>query len=249
MQRFSTAIHHFMDPKTIDNSSFSSFEITFQQIAELAKKERVVLVIDEYPYLAQVYPPISSMLQSYIDREYAKTNMFLILCGSSISFMEYQVLGYKSPLYGRRTVQYKLKPFTLRGAEELLPNYSKKDVFVINSIVGGVPKYLNLISDRIPVMENIKATFLNPDSLLFEEPSNLLKQELREPATYNSIINAIASGASQMTRIASRAGLEAGGITPYLKSLIELGIISKKVPVTEMDKPKKKKTIYVIECH
>ncbi len=57
------------------------------------------------------------MLQSYIDQEYSNTNMFLILCGSSMSFMEYQVLGYKSPLYGRRTVQYKLKPFTLKEAQ------------------------------------------------------------------------------------------------------------------------------------
>ncbi len=117
LRRFSAAINHFMDPDIISESSFSSFEAAFRQIAELAKIERVILVIDEYPYLAQAYPAVSSMLQSYIDQEYSNTNMFLILCGSSMSFMEYQVLGYKSPLYGRRTVQYKLKPFTLKEAQ------------------------------------------------------------------------------------------------------------------------------------
>lgn len=246
LQRFSAAIRHFIDPETTDTSSFSSFEQAFQEIGELAKKERVILVIDEYPYLAQAYPAVSSMLQSYIDHEYSKTNMFLILCGSSMSFMEYQVLGYKSPLYGRRTVQYKLKPFTLSEAEELLPNYDKMQAFQINSIMGGIPKYLSLVSDKISVLDNIKETFLNSDSLLFEEPSNLLKQELRDPSTYNSIINAIAAGASKANEISTKAKVSSGALATYLKNLISLGIVSKKVPVTEMDKPKSKKTIYLI---
>lgn len=219
LKRFSAAIDHFVNPDGMANASYSSFEDAFRQIVNLAKKERVVLVIDEYPYLAQAYPAVSSMLQFYIDHEYLNTNMFLILCGSSMSFMEYQVLGYKSPVYGRQTVQYKLKPFTLKEAEEMLPHYSKKEAFEINSIVGGIPKYLNMISDRVPVIENIKATFLNADSLLFEEPNNLLKQELRDPSTYNSIINAIANGASKMNQIATGAKVASGAVSTYLKMI------------------------------
>lgn len=246
LQRFSAAIRHFINPETADTSSFASFEQAFQEIGELAKKERVILVIDEYPYLAQAYPAVSSMLQSYIDHEYSQTNMFLILCGSSMSFMEYQVLGYKSPLYGRRTAQYKLKPFTLAEAQEMLPSYNKMQTFQINSVMGGIPKYLGLVSDKISVLNNIKETFLNSDSLLFEEPSNLLKQELRDPSTYNSIINAIASGASKANEIATKSQVSSGALATYLNNLISLGIITKKVPVTELDKPKSKKTIYVI---
>ncbi|MCZ2947012.1 hypothetical protein NYY74_18225, partial [Acinetobacter baumannii] len=88
----------------------------------------------------------------------------------------------------------------------------KKEAFDINSIVGGIPKYLNMISDQVPVIENIKATFLNSDSLLFEEPNNLLKQELRDPSTYNSIINAIANGASKMNQIATTAKVASGAV-------------------------------------
>lgn len=65
--------------------------------------ERVIIAIDEYPYLAASYPAISSLLQSHIDSCWKDSRIFLILCGSSMSFMEEQVLGYKSPLYGRRT--------------------------------------------------------------------------------------------------------------------------------------------------
>lgn len=246
LARLSRAIRHFIDPNTIDDSPFASFETALAEVAQLAQKERVVLVIDEYPYLAQAYPAISSMLQYYIDHQYSKTNLFLILCGSSMSFMEYQVLGYKSPLYGRRTCQYKLKPFTQKEAEELYPNFSKMETFEINSIMGGIPKYLRLVSDKLSVIDNIKRTFLNTDSILFEEPSNLLKQELRDPATYNSIINAIATGASKLSKIASKANVASGAVSKYLQNLISLGIISKKVPVTEMGKSKSRNTIYII---
>lgn len=194
LKRFSRSVRRFINPDLDDDSSFESFDQAFQEIGEIAKKKRVILVIDEYPYLAQAYSAVSSMLQSYINHVYSKTNMFLILCGSSMSFMEYQVLGYKSPLYGRRTVQYKLKPFNLKETQALLPHYSKMEAFQINSVMGGVPKYLSLVSDKVDVMSNIKNTFLNTDSILFEESNNLLKQELRDPATYNSIINAIVSG-------------------------------------------------------
>lgn len=247
LKRFSQAINHFVDPQINSFSSFSSFEAAFRQIAEIAQKERVILVIDEYPYLAQAYPAVSLMLQSYIDQYYQQTNMFLILCGSSMSFMEYQVLGYKSPLYGRRTVQYKLQPFTLKEAQEMLPNYSKLDAFRINSVMGGIPKYLSLVSDKLDVMTNIENTFLNTDSVLFEEPDNLLKQELRDPATYNSVINAVASGASKSSKIATKAHVASGVISNYLRNLISLGIIAKKVPVTEQDNPQTKRTLYYIK--
>lgn len=97
--------------------------------------------------------------------------------------------------------------------------------------MGGVPKYLSLVSDKVDVMSNIKNTFLNTDSILFEEPNNLLKQELRDPATYNSIINAIVSGASTLSKIATKAHLALGAVTTYLKNLMSLGIIAKKIPV------------------
>jgi len=78
----------------------------------IAKNERIILVIDECPYLAQANRAISLILQTHIDTKLKESKLFLILCGSSMSIMEYQVLGYKSPLYGRRTAPFKVKPFT-----------------------------------------------------------------------------------------------------------------------------------------
>src|SRR5699024_12427184 len=102
--------------------NYGNFENCFREIARLAQKERIVLVIDEYPYLANAVHAISSMLQSYIDHEFKQTNLFLILCGSSMSFMEEQVLSYMCPLYGRRTAQFKLTRFTIHWRHEDFPH-------------------------------------------------------------------------------------------------------------------------------
>lgn len=91
---------------------FASWDAAFEFLARRAEQERVVLVIDEYPYLAEAYPRISSLLQNLIDHRFAAGQLFLILCGSSVGFMEREVLGEKSPLFGRRTAQLQLQPLS-----------------------------------------------------------------------------------------------------------------------------------------
>lgn len=246
--RFSSAIANFnREDSGLEGFSYGNFENCFKEIVRIAKKQRVVLVIDEYPYLAQSEPMISSMLQSYIDHEFRETNLFLILCGSSMSFMENQVLAYKSPLYGRRTAQFKLEPFTLHEAQKLLPRMKKEDVFILNTITGGIPLYLSYMSDSQDLWQNIRNNFLEVNAPLFQETDNLLKQELRDPSNYNSVINAIASGASRINDIAMRAHLETSAVSTCLKNLIDLGIIERKVPVTEEAKIKSKKSVYLIK--
>lgn len=246
LKRFSDAISIFKNTDQGGKEKFANFEECFKEITRLAQKQRVILVIDEFPYLAKAYPTISSMLQSYIDHEFKETNLFLILCGSSMSFMERQVLGYQSPLYGRRTLALKLEPFKLSEAHEMLPKLSKEDAFIINTVCGGVPQYLSYMSDSMSVADNIKKNFLSKSGRLFDEPNNLLQQELRDPTSYNSIINAIASGASKHSKIAQSAHLQTGPLTTYLNNLIDLGIVEKKLPVTEQKKSKSKNIVYRI---
>lgn len=246
LKRFSDAISIFKNTDQGGKEKFANFEECFKEITRLAQKQRVILVIDEFPYLAKAYPTISSMLQSYIDHEFKETNLFLILCGSSMSFMERQVLGYQSPLYGRRTLALKLEPFKLSEAHEMLPKLSKEDAFIINTVCGGVPQYLSYMSDSMSVADNIKKNFLSKSGHLFDEPNNLLQQELRDPTNYNSIINAIASGASKHSKIAQSAHLQTGPLTTYLNNLIDLGIVEKKLPVTEQKKSKSKNIVYRI---
>lgn len=115
----------------------------------------------------------------------------------------------------------------------MLPSYTNEEQAVLYGATGGIPEYLSRIRQEKTVDENIIDLFFDESGRLFDEPSNLLKQELREPATYHSIISAIAGGASRLNEIATKTGLETSGCSSQLSSLIKLEIVEKEVPVTE----------------
>ena len=225
-------------------TSFLSFQAALEYLFKLAEKERLILAIDEYPYVARSSKSLASTLQLLIDKYKDSSKLMLILCGSSMSYMEDHVLAYKAPLYGRRTAQMKILPFDFEETCHYLKRLSEEDKALIYGIVGGTPQYLLQMDDRLSVEDNIKNTFLNPISFLYEEPVNLLKQEVREPAIYTAIITAIASGASRMSEISGKVGEDTNVCSIYIKNLISLGIVQKETPYGEKVS---RKSVYSIE--
>lgn len=244
LENFSIDVFAVTSKESEGNVYFPNWEKAFDYIYQISCNERIILVIDEYPYLAQSNRAISSIIQAHVDMSLKESKLFLILCGSSMSFMEYQVLGYKSPLYGRRTAQFKIKPFSYYESAELLVGFNAEEQAVLFGITGGVPDYLARIRLNLSVKENIKDLFLSESGHLFEEPVNLLKQELREPATYNGIIAAIANDASKLNEIATKNRLESNKCAKYISALIALGIIKKEKPLTEEES---RKSIYLLD--
>ncbi len=214
-------------------ASFQSFQAALEHVFIQAEKERLILAIDEYPYVARSDKSLASTFQLLIDKYKDRSKLMLILCGSSMSYMEDEVLAYKAPLYGRRTAQMKIQPFDFADTCRYCRNFSDEEKALLYGIVGGTPQYLLQMDDRLCIEENIKNTFLNPMSFLFEEPANLLKQEVREPALYNAIITAIASGASRMAEISGKVGEDTSVCAAYLKNLVSLDLIQKETPYGE----------------
>ena len=241
LENFSKSVWRLAMGKLRTPPVFANFTNALEAVGDLSGDERLILVIDEYPYLANSVQGISSILQAQIDTRFINSKLFLILCGSSMSFMEHQVLGYKSPLYGRRTAQFKIQPFNFFESIGFHENYSAYDNALVYGITGGIPHYLSKLDGKKSLKMNITDSFFTPFSYLFEEPSNLLKQELREPQMYNDIITAVATGSSRLNEIATKTGLDTAICSKYLRSLITLGIVKKERPILE---EKSKKTNY-----
>ena len=243
LENFSKSIMEFASGFETE-SSFLSFQAALEYVFKLAEKERIILAIDEYPYVARSSKSLASTFQLLIDKYKDTSKLMLILCGSSMSYMEDHVLAYKAPLYGRRTAQIKLLPFDFEETCAYFKNLSDEDKAIIYGVAGGTPQYLLQMSDKLSIEDNIKNTYLNPMSFLYEEPTNLLKQEVREPAIYTAIITAIATGSSRMSEISSKVGEDTNVCTNYIKNLINLGIVQKEIPYGEKAS---RKSIYSIE--
>ena len=243
LENFSRNILEFGTGISVE-TTFVSFQSALEYVFKLAENERLILAIDEYPYVARSSDSLASTLQFLIDKYKDSSKLMLILCGSSMSYMEDHVLSYKAPLYGRRTAQMKILPFDFADTCRCFKNFSDEDKALIYGIVGGTPQYLFQMDDKLSVEDNIKNTFFNPTSSLFEEPENLLKQEVREPALYNAIITAIATGASRMAEISTKVGESTSVCATYLKNLIALGLVQKETSYGEKES---RKSIYSID--
>lgn len=243
LENFSKCILEF-GTGIVTDSSFASFQSALEYVFKLAETKRIILCIDEYPYVARASKSLASTFQMLIDKYKEHSKLFLILCGSSMSYIEDHVLAYKAPLYGRRTAQFKVLPFEFRKACEYFKEFSDEDKALAYGVVGGTPQYLLQMNDSLSIEDNIKNMYLNPVSSIYEEPNNLLKQEVREPAIYNAVITAIAAGASKLSEISTKIGEDTSVCSVYIKNLISLGIVKKEMPYGESAT---RKTIYSIE--
>lgn len=242
LENFSRSIMEYTTGLPI-HSSFASFQSALEYVFELSKTKRLILVIDEYPYVARTSTSLASTLQFLIDKNKDKSKLVLILCGSSMSYMEDNVLAYKAPLYGRQTAQLKIQPFQFFEVSTYLKDFSTFDKALAYGFIGGTPQYLMQIDKHLSIEENIKKIYLNPTSSIFEEPNNLLKQEVREPAIYNAIITAIAGSCSKLNEISTCIGEETSVCASYMKNLILLEIVKKELPYGEKTS---RRTIYSI---
>jgi AAA+ ATPase superfamily predicted ATPase len=224
--------------------TYRSFSAALSHAFSSSVGERRVLVIDEYPYLAESHRGISSLLQTLIDRLKADSKLMLILCGSSMSFMEHQVLAEKSPLYGRRTAQIKLQPFDVFEAARMLGNPDPRKVVELYGIVGGIPLYLEQLDATRSVEWNIAHRILKTGTFLIAEPENFMLQELRAPSKYNAVLSSIARGCVRPQEIADAIGASASLVQQYLARLEELSIIKRIRPVTS----KKKRQVRYAIC-
>lgn len=195
--------------------------------------KKLVLAFDEFQWSAEASPELPSLLQELWDRKWKKNGkVMLILCGSFIGFMEREVLGAKSPLFGRRTAQIQLQPFDFAQACLLHKGWSLQQQAETYFVLGGVPQYLHTFAAGASLQQNVEDQLLHEFAPLFREPEFLLREELRDVQSYHAVLHAIAAGAGATKDIAARAGLPERSLPYYLEQLVQLGYVARRMPLT-----------------
>ena len=219
-------------PEPSADFTYGSWEALFQTMGALASDERLVVILDEWPYLAGSDRRLASVLQHVWDEMLQHTRLMLVLSGSYLSVMERDILGRRAPLYGRRTSQQLLRPLQLADAAEFLPAYSAEEMVEAFAVVGGMPGYLLQLSDRYDLLSNLRRAVFNHDSFLYNEPDLLLREELREPRLYAALLRSIAAGHHRASSIAKAAGFgDRSTANRYLDTLRGLGLVEHWRPV------------------
>lgn len=244
IKKFSQMVGGFFGDPVLATRGFEDWEETLKYIS--GKKERFVLVIDEFPYLIESNSAISSIFQKGWDLYLKKSSVLLILMGSSISMMENETLAYRSPLYGRRTGQIMVRPFGFLDLEKMFPGLDFEKRLSIFSIVGGTPAYLTPFTERKDIWKTVEMEILTKGKALYEEVEFLLREELTEPRNYFAILRAISLGKRKFGEIMNETGFDKGTISRYLSILNSIQITGKEIPVTEKIPEKSRKGLYFI---
>ena len=203
---------------------------------------RITVCLDEFPYLVKSCSALPSIIQKLLDDKKLKYD--LIICGSSQQMMQGFVLDSKEPLYGRADEIIKMKPIAPAFVSQALRCDAAQAVREY-AVWGGVPRYWELRENYDSLYDAIEHLLLTSEGTLYDEPSKLLYDEMRDTVQASSILSFIGNGANKLSEIAARAEKQATDITPQLSRLKELGFINKEIPFGESEK-KSKKGLYHI---
>ena len=215
-------------PDLLGSVSFDSFDKLFEYVGNVAKKERVIFLIDEYPYLAKECSYINSLIQKFVDYDWKNTNLYFILCGSMVSFMKDEVLSIDAPLHARSTLEIKLEPFNYLETAKFIPNYSEEEKAIVYGLTSGVAKYIEQFNDSKSLDENIIEQFYRSTGYFTEEQiKTVVTGEKSNPTLSYEIISAVAHGHTKYNEICT--AVHNKDIAYPMKQLVSSEILEKRV--------------------
>ncbi|MFH1855678.1 MAG: ATP-binding protein [Candidatus Omnitrophota bacterium] len=244
LEKFTEVVAEYFKDEFLPREGFRDWEAAFKYIVN--KKEKIAVIIDEFPYLAESDDAVPSTFQKAWDMHIKNSEVYLVLLGSSIAMMEKIVLSHKAPLYGRRTGQFLIKPFQFKELKKTFPEKNFDEILSIYSIVGGTPLYLNKFCGKY-CFDAVAEEILTKGQPLYEEVEFLLREELKEPRNYFVILEALSLGKHKLSEIINETGFDKGMVSRYISILNSLQITKKEIPVTEKIPEKSRKGIYIIE--
>ncbi len=235
LEKFSRIIGQSMLSDIPQGMLFSDWEAALRYIFDLSCKKHIRLVIDEFPYLLESYPAIASILQVLWDEYVDRSHIMIILSGSHYHMMRKVFTSGEGPLYGRSTSDMLIDEIEPKSLHSFLPRYSPEQIIETYSIIGGVPKYLEMWDDRKPVLANVEQLLLSPVTIFRQEAVFLIQDEISEPRTYMAVMESIGNGAKTPKAISEHTGIRQNHIGKYLSVLVDLGFVRRLISLEAKD--------------
>lgn len=224
--------------------AFSGLEELLRFLFEKSVEEKLILVLDEYPYIRECVRGLDSILQSLIDRYKDRSRFKLIVCGSYVDTMR-ELLDRQNPLYGRVDVTIELKPMDYYESAYFYSSFSDEDKVRLYSVFGGVPYYNRLIDASRTVRENMISLIASPGARLENEVAMYLNSEISKITNANEVFETLAKGFSKYKDILDQSHVSSGPtLVDVLDKLIRMDLVKREAPIN--DESNRRKAGYFI---
>ncbi len=224
---FSQAVSALIHADASPALTFQDWESALEQVFLLARNQRLLLVIDEFPYLIQSCPELPSLLQKIWDRYHHQSQLVLAICGSHYHMMVDQFFSSRQPLFGRATGSLLVDEIPANELKGFLPKYSPDQIAQTAAVIGGVPHYLSLWNDTVPPLKNVEELVLSAATLFRHEALFLIQEELPEPRTYLAVLEALGGRHQAPVAISKATGIDRGHVGKYLNTLVKLRFVER----------------------
>lgn len=214
--------------------SFKNLGSILSYLFTKAKKERLIVFLDEYSFLRREDSGIDSYFQKAIDQYKDESQMKLIICGSYLGVME-SLIEHNSPLYGRFSYILKLSPFNYYESSLFAPGLTDDVKFRFYAYFGGSGFSLANLDYSLTPEENLEKLFISPDSLFEREVLSTSSQEISKIENARFLFELIASGIHKYSDLNDRlSSLKlTNNISYLLKKLIDMDLIKKEIPINK----------------
>ncbi|MDD3253068.1 MAG: ATP-binding protein [Lachnospiraceae bacterium] len=223
---------------------YTKLEEILDYIFQLSREEKMVLVLDEYPYLRENIRGLDSILQALVDKYRDTSKLTFIILGSYVDIMR-SLLEHANPLFGRVDLVIDLKQMDYFESAQFYPDFSPEDKVRLYSVFGGIPYFNRLIDSNKTVKENIIDLIASPGARLENEVSMYLNAEISKITNANEVFEALAKGYSKYSDLLSQSHVSSGPtLVDVLDKLMRMEVVVKTAPVN--DENNKKKAGYYI---
>ena len=237
---------NYLEDMGISMPQYPEFEELFSAIEE-SKESKKILVIDEFQNMCKTDNEFFEALYKYINGVDKKKDMFIILCSSSIGWVENSMDSKVGNLSHMLSGFYKIKELKYQDFIAHFPMFSKEDSIGAFSILGGIPGLWQYFNDEFTLRENIESFILQSNERLFDYGQQYVAEELRETAVYNTLLGALAEGKRKLNDLYHHTGFSRAKISVYLKNLIQLEIVEKVCSTDTQGHDNTQKGIYQIK--
>jgi len=234
-------------------SWFEAFDMLASCIDRKRSKQKKVIFLDEFPWLAtnksRFLTAFTDFWNSYASK---RSDLMVVICGSSASWMIQHVLQNKGGLHNRVSERISLDPFTLSETKEFLRKkgiaITDMDIIQLYMMVGGIPYYLDQMDKGESVTQFIDRTCFRKNAILRTEYDELLASLFDHSEKHVSIIETLQRYPGGLTRDAllQKTKLNSGGgTTSILNELAASGFIDIRIPYGK----KRKDQMYKLKDH
>ncbi len=240
--------HYYMARACSEKEHILALERLMQEVGQDVSEGKLIVVVDEFQNAVRCCERFLEKLFLLQERLEPKRTILTVMVSSNVGWVENRMVSILGKAVAGVTDVFKLKELEFRHVKEFFPWYTMRQCVETYAVLGGIPGWWQYFDPKLSLKENICGQMLDAKGFLHTAAEHMISENVREPAVYNTLLAALASGRHKLNELYQDTGFSRAKISVYLAHLIEMDLVEKVFSIEEGQKDTRK-GLYRIKNH